>query len=84
MRVASEPRGVIREIISAMSARLLVLPLAAVAAIFTTRLINQELGPQPFAVYSLVAGLPLLFPIADLGLGAAITNIIWLYMRMGR
>lgn len=74
MRVASQPRGVVREIVDAMSARLLVLPFAAVAAIFTTRLINQELGPQPFAIYSLVAGLPLLFPIADLGLGAAITN----------
>lgn len=74
MRFTSQPRGVVREIVSAMSARLLVLPLAAVAAIFTTRLINEDLGPQPFAVYSLVAGLPLLFPIADLGLGAAITN----------
>jgi hypothetical protein len=37
MRVASQPRGVVREIVSAMSARLLVLPMAAVAAIFTDR-----------------------------------------------
>ncbi|BBZ79562.1 hypothetical protein MANY_48990 [Mycolicibacterium anyangense] len=64
----------VRELLSGMSARLIVLPVAAVATIFTTRLINAALGPQTFAVYSLVAGLPLLFPVADLGLGAAITN----------
>ncbi len=57
-----------------MSARLLVLPVGAVAAVLTTRLINEALGPQSFAVYALVAGVPLLFPFADLGLGAAITN----------
>lgn len=74
MRAGSHPRGVVRDIFSAMSARLLVLPLAAIATILTTRLINQELGPQPFAVYSLVAGLPLLFPVSDLGLGAPVVN----------
>ena len=70
----SKSRGVVRELLSAMSARVLVLPVAAVAAIFTTRIVNETLGPQPFAVYSLVAGVPLLFSYADLGLGAAITN----------
>ncbi|TGD83800.1 hypothetical protein BayCH28_28425 [Mycolicibacterium sp. CH28] len=70
----SQPRGVVRELLSGMSARLVVLPAAMVAAIFTTRLVNEGLGPQTFAVYSLVAGLPLLFPVADLGLGAAVTN----------
>ena len=72
--MSSKSRSVVRELLSAMSARLLVLPVAAVAAIFTTRLVNAALGPQSFAVYSLVAGLPLLFAVADLGLGAAITN----------
>jgi O-antigen/teichoic acid export membrane protein len=72
--MSDEPRGVVRELLSAMSARLLVLPVGAVAAIFTTRLVNEALGAQSFAVYSLVAGLPLLFSYADLGLGAAITN----------
>lgn len=67
-------RGVVRELLSAMSARLLVLPVAAAAAIFTTRLVNESLGPQSFAIYSLVAGVPLLFSYADLGLGAAVTN----------
>lgn len=70
----SQSRGVVRDILSGMSARLVVLPVAAVAAIITIRMINATLGPQAFAVYSLVAGLPLLFPIADLGLGAAIAN----------
>lgn len=70
----SRPRGVVRELLSAMSARLIVLPMAAVAAILTTRMVNEQLGPQPFAVYSLVAGVPLLFAYADLGLGAPITN----------
>ena len=74
MRGIAQPRGVFREIVSAMSARALVLPVAGVAVILTTRLVNEELGPQQFAIYSLVAGLPLLIPFADLGLGAAITN----------
>lgn len=72
--MTGKPRSVVRELLSAMSARLLVLPAAAGAAILTTRLVNEELGPQSFAVYSLVAGVPLLFSFADLGLGAAITN----------
>jgi O-antigen/teichoic acid export membrane protein len=70
----TKPRGVVRELLSAMTARLLVLPVGAVAAIFTTRLINEKLGPQSFAVYAIVAGVPLLFSYADLGLGAAVTN----------
>lgn len=57
-----------------MSARLVVLPAGAIAAIFTTRIINESLGPQPYAVYALVAGVPLLFAYADLGLGAAVAN----------
>jgi O-antigen/teichoic acid export membrane protein len=57
-----------------MFARALVLPVAAVAIVFTTRLINQTFGSETFAIYSLVAGLPLLIPFADLGLGAAVTN----------
>lgn len=74
MVMTGQPRGVIRDLLSGMSARVLVLPAAGLAAIFTTRLVNATLGPQTFAVYALVAGLPLLFPVADLGLGAAITN----------
>lgn len=74
MRGIGQPRGVVREIVSAMSDREPVIPVAAVAVIFTTQLFNEELGPQQFAVYSLLAGLPLLIPFADLGLGAAITN----------
>jgi O-antigen/teichoic acid export membrane protein len=70
----SNPRGVVRELLAGMSARLLVLPVGAIAAIYTTRLINETLGPQSFAVYSLVAGVPLMFAFADLGLGAALTN----------
>lgn len=73
-RMISKHRGVVRDLLSATSARLVVLPVAAVAAILTTRLINVALGPQSFAIYSLVAGLPLLFSYADLGLGAAIAN----------
>lgn len=68
------PNGIVRGLLSAMFARALVLPIAAVATILTTRLINQTWGSQTFAIYSLVAGLPLLLPFADLGLGAAITN----------
>lgn len=72
--MTTNPRSVVRELFSAMSARLFVLPIGAAAAIFTTRLVNEALGPQSFAIYSLVAGVPLLFSYADLGLGAAVTN----------
>jgi O-antigen/teichoic acid export membrane protein len=72
--MSDKPRGVVRDLLSAMSARLIVLPVGAVAAILTTRIVNEALGPQSFAVYALVAGVPLLFSYADLGLGAAVAN----------
>jgi O-antigen/teichoic acid export membrane protein len=72
--MSSNSRGVVRELLTSMSARLVVLPLAAVAAILTTRLVNETLGPESFAVYSIVAGLPLLLTFTAFGLGAPTTN----------
>ena len=54
--------------------RVLGLPLSGASVLLTARMINQEYGVGSFAVYTLVAALPFLLPIADLGVGAAVTN----------
>lgn len=50
------------------------LPIAGLCAIATSRFVTNQLGPDGFAIFALVASVPLLFPVADLGFGAALTN----------
>ncbi len=54
--------------------RFLVLPVSGAATLLTARVITSHYGVESYAIYSIVAALPLLLPFADLGIGAAVTN----------
>jgi O-antigen/teichoic acid export membrane protein len=52
----------------------LVLPVSGLSAILLTRLVVSESGTSVYGLFALVAAIPFLIPISDLGLGAAVTN----------
>ncbi|WP_032392194.1 lipopolysaccharide biosynthesis protein [Rhodococcoides fascians] len=64
----------IRRLLISAGVRLLVLPLSGIAALLSTRVVTGDYGPEQYATFTLVATLPFLFPLTDLGLGAAVTN----------
>lgn len=64
----------IRRFLSSAGMRILLLPISGVASILVARIISGSAGAEDYAIFALVAGLPLLVPFADLGLGAAATN----------
>lgn len=51
-----------------------VLPLTGVCSILTARLVTDAYGVDGYAIFSLIAALPFLFPFIDLGVGAAVAN----------
>ena len=55
-------------------ARAGVLPISAVAMLLTARTVVAAIGSSGYAVAALVATLPLLIPVTDLGVGAAVTT----------
>lgn len=63
-----------KSIVSAAGGRLLALPISAVFAFLTARLIIRDSGVTVYALISLVLSLSLFLPISDLGVGAAIVN----------
>jgi len=56
--------------------RAFLLPVSLVASLGTARLVIHHGGAAVFAAVSLVATLSALLPFADLGLGAAVTNVV--------
>lgn len=70
MKVSSAARGVI----SSAGARFAVLPVTGICSILTARIVTEIYGVDGYAIFSLVAALPLLFPFIDLGVGAAVAN----------
>lgn len=73
----SEPvqhRSPWRGIGSAAIAKVLVMGITGVVALFTSRLILQHFGVGAYAQYGLLASLPALVPFADLGIAAVIIN----------
>lgn len=52
----------------------MVLPLSGVATILSARILTGEYGTPAYALFTLIASIPSLLPIADFGLGAAVTN----------
>jgi O-antigen/teichoic acid export membrane protein len=56
--------------------RLVALPVAALFAFATTRLLVGQLGPEAFGLISLIVSLSALLPFADLGVGAAVVNAV--------
>lgn len=55
-------------------AKLLALPVGAVASLVAARLVVRTLGAEGFAVYALIVGLAALLPFSDLGVGAAVMD----------
>jgi O-antigen/teichoic acid export membrane protein len=68
------PGGARRRLLSAAGMRVTVLPVSGAAALLLARTVSGEYGVDAYAVFTLVANLPFLLPISDLGLGAAVTN----------
>ncbi|MFU8945158.1 lipopolysaccharide biosynthesis protein [Mycetocola zhadangensis] len=66
--------GTARAILSSTGARMAVLPLTGVCSILTARLVIDTYGVDGYAIFSLIAALPFLFPFIDLGVGAAVAN----------
>lgn len=50
------------------------LPITGLASILQARLVTEWFGIESFAIFAIVASLPLLLPTPDLGTGASITN----------
>lgn len=68
------PSGIARQVRRSIAARVVVLPIGAAAAFVAIRLVIGEVGTEGFAIYALVAGVAGLLPVADLGIGAAVTD----------
>ena len=69
-------RGVLRGAARSAGVRLLVLPVSAVLGIVVTRLVIENYGPGAFAQYGLLVGIAALLPFADLGVSAAVMNVV--------
>ncbi|MET4639855.1 oligosaccharide flippase family protein [Mycetocola sp. 2940] len=69
-----EGSGAARAILSSAGARVAVLPLTGICSILTARLVTETYGVEGYAIFSLIAALPFLFPFIDLGVGAAVAN----------
>lgn len=52
------------------------LPVTAASALLTARLITENYSQEVFGVATLIWGLTAFFPIADLGIGAALTSAV--------
>lgn len=57
-------------------AKVFVMGLSGILAIFTGRLIIQEFGTDAYAQYGLLSTLPSLLPFADLGIAAVVINAV--------
>ena len=60
----------------AVMAKLLTVPVGAVASLVAARLVVRALGGEGFAVYALIVGLAALLPFSDLGVGAAVMDAV--------
>lgn len=68
------PSSAGRRLIASAGTRIAVLPLSGLAALLLARVVTGEYGVAAFAVFTLIANIPFLIPVSDLGLGAAVTN----------
>lgn len=72
----AEGGSVWRSVLRSGGVRALVLPITAIIGILNTRLIIEHFGSAAYAQYGLLIGIGLLFPFADLGMSAAIINVV--------
>ena len=70
------PGGAVRVIGANAVAKVAVMGVSGVLAVITTRLIIQYFGVDPYAQYGLLTSMAALVPFADLGMSAAIINVV--------
>jgi O-antigen/teichoic acid export membrane protein len=73
-RQEAPPSPAVARVLRAAGGRLLALPVTAVFALLTTRVIIHDVGSTQFAFLSLIISVSAFLPFADLGVGAAIVN----------
>ena len=73
-----------RSVALAGSARAVTLPVSGVASLLSTNLLFRHYGSSGFAIYSLVAFLPMLLPAADLGVGGSVIDAVARRAELGR
>lgn len=77
-KAASERQNIVSSVMRTLgtsaAARLLTLPVTAIATVVTTYLLVKEIGVESYAYVVLVGSLFQLIPFADLGLGAAVVS----------
>jgi O-antigen/teichoic acid export membrane protein len=62
------------QIVRTLVARGATLPVSALAGLLTARVVVSAVGAQGYGLVMLVATIPLLIPVTDLGVGAAVTG----------
>ena len=80
---ADDRGGVLRGAARSAGVRVLVLPVSALLGIVVTRLVIDNYGPAAFAQYGLLVGIAALLPFADLGMSAALMNVVAAAERPG-
>src|SRR3954469_12214947 len=72
----ARPRSAVRQVGSTALMKVVVMGVAGIAGVVTSRLIIQHYGVDAFAQYGLLTGLTALMPFADLGVAAVLVNVI--------
>jgi len=65
-----------RNVVSTVCTRLLVLGTTSIIGLLTTREVITAFGAEAYAQYGLLATIPALLPFLDLGISAAVINIV--------
>jgi O-antigen/teichoic acid export membrane protein len=76
IRVENEPHHAWKKVGRSAGVRILVLPVSAILGIVNTRLIIEHFGQAAYAQYGLLVGIGSLLPFADLGVSAAVMNVV--------
>ncbi|WP_156165142.1 hypothetical protein [Demequina silvatica] len=63
-----------RDLVATAGSRLAVLPVSAISALLTARLVVEATGAEQYGLISLIGQLFLMLPFADLGLGVAVAR----------
>ncbi len=72
----SAHRGLWSSVRRSAGAKILVLPVSAILGVVNVRLIIDHFGPAAFAQYGLLVAIGSLLPFADLGISAAVMNVV--------
>ena len=76
LSATSKFRGDAASAMHAAGARLITVPISAVLALATTKVVINGYGLSAYGVFALVLGIPALLPSRDLGLGAKVIDVV--------